>query len=85
MKTLSIKEYQERYPRVSAVPSITQTGELELILERIQLRQAARRRRRALRRKFVRRAARLLSSLRRWLGRQLEKRDRPMASDPRTT
>ena len=63
MKTLSIKQYQNQFPRVSAVPSITQSGNLAAVLERIDQKQARLGRRRAFRKEIVQRSINLVQAL----------------------
>ena len=85
MNPLSIKQYQERYPRVTGVPSITQTGSLAAVLERIEQKRARRQRRRALRRKIARRISSLWQSMQRRIARRLEKKNRNAIASTRRT
>ena len=85
MKTLSIQQYQNQFPRTSAVPSITQTGELSILLHRLDQRQARRRRRRELRRKLARRAIFLARALRRRIARRQRENRSTLAPSRRAT
>ncbi|MFT4550991.1 MAG: hypothetical protein ACI9MB_004972, partial [Verrucomicrobiales bacterium] len=63
MNTLSIKQYQEQYPHLSAVPSITQSGSLAAVLERVEQKRARKRRRRARRHIITQRATSLIRTM----------------------